>query len=56
MQPLTERELYIYKLMEKGDYTSRELGEILGISHTGIQKIYKRAKAKIGVKTTTKKH
>jgi len=44
---LNEREVMIFLLVSNGKFTYRELGDILGVSHTNIRKTFDKAKAKM---------
>lgn len=44
---LSEREVMIFLLVMNGGFTYRQLGDILGVSHTNIRKTYDKAKAKM---------
>lgn len=62
IQPLTERELFIYQLVTKRDMSYRDIADILEISQTGVMKAYQRACKKLEsipkkvVDKTPKKH
>ena len=43
---LSEREVIYYLLIESG-MASRDIAERLGVSHTGVLRVYKKAKAKM---------
>lgn len=52
---LSEREVMIYLLVENGKFTYRQLGDLLGVSHTNIRKTYDKAKEKMGAVDKPKK-
>lgn len=45
---LSEREVIIFLIVQSGKFANyRELGDVLGVSHETVRKIYTSAKAKI---------